>query len=838
MRDTQNQCSFQILVERHGLPRDRQDLDEAVGSAMTRAANGRNMAGVRALLSRSTLILVCFLAAGICLADEEYTSPRSKEACLAYRASPFSQLSTDYFARFNRDPQAAPAEKEMIIGKNWRIVLPAEAKPLTELMAGHLRDFLNQRMALSVTIERQSPAAGSKKTDKTITLLESGVGNTQTPQESFSITAEPRRILIQGQGANGLRNGIVKLVSMIGLRQAPMLVLGEQVFTPRVSLRVGEVPWMGSYRDLVFMGYNGVVLSGAESKGSFRPIPDPIFSIYALSTSDAIPELTALRNPEAFARLNRYAEGARKYELKSYIWLNLRPVFTKDHPAFKAHPDIRGALMYDDHTWYEKPGQYILCTESPLVRQYISETVKGIFQALPGLAGIGVIIGGEEFHHCFMRPYGVEKGHTTCARCEALGHDAVVANLCNYMADAARQINPAAEVFAWPYSAISVWSIGDPAQLGFIRKLKPGVALFTDIVKDDTVSKPEGVSKVLWDYSIDLPGPGQLAQQQLKACHEQGIPIHFKSEPELAFEASRLPGLPGLDRWAKRAEAMTSCQADGAWVFPWFGPSFGASTAEVFSYFWWQPAPEPEEFLQRFAERIAGRKAGLHLRKAWRYASQAVDYSPEIGPYFAGVYYLGPAHPMCADPAAQLPDELKVSTLPPTGNVPVFARLYRKMADSLARSAEEINLADPVAPKPTRFAYAAEASNLRWFYHTFRSTANYYESCLLRDKLLALAKQPDPAPGKVAEAKELYAQWRKVLLDEKANAIEAVPVMAGDMRLDFYYGFGGGAAPVKFHGAEMIRKKLEILETEIDRFLPSLAKRCGFVPGAGEADKQ
>ncbi len=498
--------------------------------------------------------------------------------------------------------------------------------------------------------------------------------------------------------------------------------------------------------------------------------------------------------------------------------------------------------MYDDHTWYEKPGKHILCTESPLVRRYISETVKGIFQAVPGLAGIGVIIGGEEFHHCFMRPYGAEKGHTTCPRCEALGHDAVVANLCNYMADAARQVNPAAEVFAWPYSAVSVWSIGDPAQLGFIRKLKPGVAFFTDIVKDDTVSKPDGVNKLLWDYSIDLPGPGKLAQQQLNACHDQGIPIHFKSEPELAFEASRLPGLPCLDRWVKRAEAMTSSHADGAWVFPWFVPCFGASTAEVFSYFWWQPAPEPEEFLPRFAVRIAGPRAGPYLRKAWRYASQAVDYSPEIGPYFSGVYYLGPAHPMCADPNAQLPDEFKMSggasfVLPPTGDVPVFARLYRKMAESLALSVKEINLADAIVSKTNRFAFDAEASNLRWFYHTFRSTANYYESCLLRDKLLALAKRQEQAPREETEAKELLVRWRSVLLDEKANAIEALPVMAADMRLDFYYGFGGGAAPGQTHGADMIRKKLEILEIEIDRLLPSLATRCGVVLEAIEAEK-
>jgi hypothetical protein len=285
---------------------------------------------------------------------------------------------------------------------------------------------------------------------------------------------------------------------------------------------------------------------------------------------------------------------------------------------------------------------------------------------------------------------------------------------------------------------------------------------------------------------------------------------------------------------------MTSTHADGAWIFPWFVPCFDASTAEVFSYFWWQPAPDPEDFLQRFADRIAGRRAGPYLRKAWKYASQAVDYSPEIGPYFTGVYYLGPAHPMCADPTAELPDEFKMSggasfVLPPTGHVPVFAKLYRKMADSLALSVKEINLADQVAPKPTRFAYDAEASTLRWFYHTFRSTANYYESCLLRDKLLAFAKEPEHSSGKVTEAKALYAQWRKVLLDEKANTLAALPVMAADMRLDFYYGFGGDAAAGQAHGADMIRKKLEILEAEIDEFLPSLAKRCGVVLGPLEA---
>jgi hypothetical protein len=54
--------------------------------------------------------------------------------------------------------------------------------------------------------------------------------------------------------------------------------------------------------------------------------------------------------------------------------------------------------------------------------------------------------------------------------------------------------------------------------------------------------------------------------------------------------------------------------------------------------------------------------------------------------------------------------------------------------------------------------------------------------------------------------------------------------MAADMRLDFYHGFGGGAAPGAFHGTDMIRKKLKVLEAELNQFLPLLARRCGFAP--------
>lgn len=102
--------------------------------------------------------------------------------------------------------------------------------------------------------------------------------------------------------------------------------------------------------------------------------------------------------------------------------------FPEDDPVFAAHPDIRGA-----RTW-SADGEFTLCTEHPRVQQFLEKSIEAVFPDAPDLDGIEIIIGGEGFYHCFMRPYGVEKGHTNCARCEQIGPDTVVSNLVNRLA--------------------------------------------------------------------------------------------------------------------------------------------------------------------------------------------------------------------------------------------------------------------------------------------------------------------------------------------------------------------------------------------------------------------
>ncbi|MEX2309764.1 MAG: hypothetical protein WD738_19480 [Pirellulales bacterium] len=752
--------------------------------------------------------------------DESETLPEisarlAKETAEAYDACPFSFLSKDYFSRFSLDPAAIVERREVVIDSRWRLVLPNGIDPLGRLMAEHLQAFLRDRMNVDLTIDGEAPASIDYLKVPSILLLDSGGGDPNTP-ESFTIRVENDRITVQGDSPNGLRDGIVRLVDRIGFREAPILEAGSVVYKPRLPVRLAAVPAGGSYKDLVFFGYNTVLYGGGD--------------LYALSQSDAIPELAVRRIPDVLESNQEGLKELSKYGLKAYAFIHTRQKFPKSDPVFRAHPEIRGAL-----TW-SADCEYTLCTSHPLVRQYLRESVQGLFKSLPKLHGVVLIVGGEGFYHCHMRPYGVEKGHTNCARCEPLGAEAAVADLCNDLAAAIRGVNPNAELVLWPYSAEHVWA-KDRAAVGFLEKLKPGTALFTEIEKSELINKPQGIVKDIWDYSIDLIGPGPRAQQQIAACAKHQIPVYLKSEPELGFEAPRLPQIPCMDRWADRAEALASCGANGAWVFPAFRPFYGTSTGEINKYLWWSPVADREELLRKFAKRLAGAQAADNLRQAWKEVSDAIPFSPELPPYYTGPYYLGPMHPMCANRDMPVPDvfygrflfraEIKDSEgmmrqptflTDPRGDIKTFGESYRKMEEHLRRAATNIHEASSLVNDRRRLTFDAEAVPILWFYHTARTHANFYESCQIRNSITAMVAKSTRSPDELQNARMLMARWKEVLEDEKRNTEEALPLIQRDMRLDPYY----GGDHTFSHGEAMIKAKLEILQDEISNYLTSL----------------
>ena len=313
----------------------------------------------------------------------------------------------------------------------------------------------------------------------------------------------------------------------------------------------------------------------------------------------------------------------------------------------------------------------------------------------------------------------------------------------------------------------------------------------------------------------------------------------MKSEPELAFEASRLADVPCMDRWFASAEALSACGAAGAVVIPAFRRFYATVAAEAGQWLWWDPCRNPEWLLSKLAERVAGAHAGPSLRRAWQLVSEAIAYSPEIPSYYFGPHYLGPAQPMCADRDAEVPEvfygqylfhaeitDTEGLMLRPTfwkdvTNATVLLKCYRKMDELLGQAVVEIRKTAGKVPARCRIAYTAEVCQIQWLHHTVHTEVNFYESCIRRDRILALAAQWVRTSREVEEGLALCALWRDILLDELNNTRQALPVARADMRLDFYYG-GDHTFP---HVQDMLRAKIRLLRSEIDEFLPSVQRR-------------
>ena len=251
------------------------------------------------------------------------------------------------------------------------------------------------------------------------------------------------------------------------------------------------------------------------------------------------------------------------------------------------------------------------------------------------------------------------------------------------------------------------------------------------------------------------------------------------------------------------------------------------------------------ELLEKLAARAAGFKAGPQLREAWRNVSEAIGWTPDIPTYYKGPLYIGPAQPMIADKSVKVPElfdgyylflaEKKLSDGligRPTyfvdahggKQVEAFNKSYAKMETYLKKANEALDKASPLVPSQNRVLFESQAHPIRWLYHSVRTQLNFNQSCLIRDELIPLSEKVTLTPEEKLRATELYTQWEAILKDELVNTRLAAPVARADVRLDFYY----RGDHMFNHLWDMVDAKIELLEQEIEVFLPSVAARCGI----------
>ena len=726
-------------------------------------------------------------------------------------------------AELLRDLEAKPEEDEFAIDENWRIMMLKDADDIISLATRDFQRFLKVCMGVNIPVirvEKMNLPLDSKKSIIVREDREYLESKSITKEESHVITSSPDGIFIRGYDTKGCMYGLYYLEKLMSFREAPFLTSFEitrsPIFNPRISVSVFEKVWPDPGDPRMYRNGYLSLLSHFSINGIHL-----YTNFFEYSTSDIFPELKNAKAEKNFQKLSRLVQRARKYGIGVYLILNT-PVLPSNHEVFKKHPEIAGATQ-----WFKEGTHRCMCTSHPDVLEYLKEGCQNFFIKIPNLKGLILIIGGEGFLHCYMRPVPRPKEGTNCPRCAKRPAEEVVAELVNTVADGVKEVSDHAEVMVWPYSAF-VWS-KDPYQLDFIKRLSKNATFLSEFEKDEEIPK-KGFQKRIWDYSIDFIGPSKRFVEQAKLVKSRGLRLCAKTESAVTLEFYNVPYIPVMYRWYERFKKLGESNVDGllmAWRLYGFT---GSIPEEIEDWYSWTPLPEIDDLLGKIAKRDFGKRSVSLCLRAWKHFSNAMEYHPLIQPYFFGPLFMGPAHPLIFDveeistlPEIMFSPQIYLSEVDGItrrhGSKPLFATdlswtggphlteafiehlelFLREWEKGVSSLSEAVKRAEP-RKKSRALKELGVAKIISHIVKTSINVARFYQ---MRDEL----------KGKTAHVRKkwILEKMLEIARDEKANSTSALNLVEKDYRLGFAYTYDVAFTP------EMIEAKIRQVEKLIQR---------------------
>jgi len=560
--------------------------------------------------------------------------------------------------------------------------------------------------------------------------------------------------------------------------------------------------------------------------------------------SESLPELNAPGAAVAIATIRKQAKRLAAAGM-DYFLILISKALPADHPVFRIHPEVRGAR---EEIFLEETsgrGNHVLCSAHPLVHQAYREVVENLYSSVPELAGAIVLVGGEGFHHCFMRPEGNRL--TNCPHCQDKDPHEQVGELVNTLAAAVQSANPAARLIAWPYAAF-VWSRDDATESRWINYLNSRVEVLSNF--DSGEADPwNAAGALLFDYNIKAIGPNKRYAAQAELCRERGLSMLAKTETNTTPDTFFVPHIPVHFRWFERFRAIRESGASG-YMGQWFFYGMNGSIPEELQYHSvWNPARGAEELLATIVRR------DFHLEgdavneavQAWRDLSAAWDDFPysamtcgEREAYMRGPWYLGPAHPMIFNEQSayglprgfflrrgDLIESLSESEIHALGAKPryvcntlfclpfgtqEFLHLAKSCRDRWERATRSLAAAcgDNLTPEAQRELNVCRV--LSCHLHTLVNTAEFFS---VREKLGAEPCSPEA----FAKAFECLSG---IVEREIVNARTALPIVEADFRIGYGFNYG------EVYDAEMIRSKIRQCEFVLNKEIPRISSVIRF----------
>ncbi|MBQ4516661.1 MAG: hypothetical protein II978_07720 [Clostridia bacterium] len=227
-------------------------------------------------------------------------------------------------------------------------------------------------------------------------------------------------------------------------------------------------------------------------------------------------------------RLRELVKLAAQYGIKIYLYLN-EP---RNMPItfFDKHPELLG----------RKNDLYgALCTSDSRVLEYVKNSVTALCKAVPGLGGFVTITQSENLTHCKSRPEGEE-----CPRCKDKPVLKLISEVLCAISEASRAVDPSIKTIAWTWAWTSAMNNDE------IRECIASLPEEIIVQCNSEAQKPftiGGVNGNIEDYSMSIPGPGELAKSVWSLARDLGRETCAKVQVNVTWECSTIPYLPVFD---------------------------------------------------------------------------------------------------------------------------------------------------------------------------------------------------------------------------------------------------------------------------------------------------
>ena len=231
-----------------------------------------------------------------------------------------------------------------------------------------------------------------------------------------------------------------------------------------------------------------------------------------LAPSSIFPEFGA-GHERRIENLRRLVERAKKYGIDIYLYMNEPRAM--EASFFKDHEGLKGVQEGSFHT---------LCTSTPEVRQWLTDSLAYVFKEVPGLGGVFTITASENLTNC----YSHSRTAAGCPRCSKRSGPEVIA-----------EVNKAIAAGVWagnPNAKVIVWDWGWPDDGGWTERIIEALPENVYLMSVSEWSKPivrGGVASTVGEYSISTVGPGPRATKPLGPGQKAGTQDHRQDSGQL-----------------------------------------------------------------------------------------------------------------------------------------------------------------------------------------------------------------------------------------------------------------------------------------------------------------